>query len=315
MVHRLRVVFAVVLIVLASLLLWSNVTQAAEVTFLRVFCDSTRVRGKTEVRAPFVRITVNLASDLSVMLAEKVVPVFRFPGARFSTELDYKLQAPNTRLIISVGEWDGKRYLQPAALFGRDCIDPNATPTPTPTPLGASPTIPPVSETPPLTPFPTLSPTFTPSFVPTISRTPPPLSRTPPPTPLQTFTPTFVPTLPPTPFPTLSPTTIVTSTMWQVNSTLLEDTCGVGEDNQTFPATLVLAGDGTVLSLNVLELTFPLTNLGNGGYFGQFTVGEVSYAMDLQFISSDVFVASIGFTLASIPGCHTSYFWQGVSTG
>jgi hypothetical protein len=134
------------LIVILLAFQWASTLQAAAVTALRVSCGSTRVRGVTEVAAPYVRVTVSLASDLSVQLAERTVSVSNRIGARYDTTLNYTQQPEGTRLIISVGEWDGQQYLRPATLMAQNCgrngrvtptfiPSPTFVPSPTPTAL------------------------------------------------------------------------------------------------------------------------------------------------------------------------------------
>src|SRR5262245_38805804 len=56
---------------------------AATIDKISVTCQWVAVRGKTEVRAPFVRVQAVLGSDLTHVLATKVVPVTYKVGADY----------------------------------------------------------------------------------------------------------------------------------------------------------------------------------------------------------------------------------------
>ena len=154
---------------------------AATIDKINVSCRFVSVQGKTEVNAPFVRVQVVLASDLTRVIAQQVVSTRPRAGAAYTANLDIRRAhlAEGTLLVISVGEWDGRRYLRPATITSAACGQ-AGTPQPTPTQVGPA----------------TLPPTFTPTFVasptfimpptptPITSPTLPPVSPTPPPTPL-----------------------------------------------------------------------------------------------------------------------------------
>lgn len=116
--------------------------QAASIDVLRVTCSRTTLRGRTELAAPFVRIQVVLASDLTVKLADQVVAVRNRADARYRVVVDYWQQVEGTQLIISVGEWDGQQYLRPATMVGRACRGGGGRASATPLP-SFTPTFPP----------------------------------------------------------------------------------------------------------------------------------------------------------------------------
>jgi hypothetical protein len=123
--------------------------QAATIDDLRVTCSRTTLRGRTEVAAPFIRVQVVLASDLTVKLADQVIAVRNRANARYRVVVDYWQQAEGTSLVVSVGEWDGQQYLRPATLVGRPCRGGGVQASPTPLP-SFTPTFmpPPASATP-----------------------------------------------------------------------------------------------------------------------------------------------------------------------
>ncbi|MFN8371408.1 MAG: hypothetical protein U0694_00815 [Anaerolineae bacterium] len=123
--------------------------DAAAVSSLRVTCVRTRIEGVTEVSARYVRVQVTLASDLTNVLASRVVRVGR--NQRFSATLNYPRQREGTLLVVSAGEWDGSQYLRPATISSAACSSSGNT----------TPTVPPP---------PTLFPT--PTWVPTLPPTP-----------------------------------------------------------------------------------------------------------------------------------------------
>ncbi len=89
-------------------------------------CDFANAYGNVDsIKAPFMRATVNLASNLNTELAAQVVSL---TSLSYSIHLTYPVQLAGTHLVLAVGQWDGTRYVQPATLIGGDCI----TPTPPP---------------------------------------------------------------------------------------------------------------------------------------------------------------------------------------
>lgn len=176
-------------------------TLAATIDKISVTCTWVSLRGKTEVRAPYVRVQAVLGSDLTNVLATQVVPTQKYVGASYRALLDISgAHLPDgTLVVVAAGEWDGTHYLRPATITSRNCAGTGATPT-----FVASPTFPP-------TPFPTFTrtpfmptpfPTRTP-FVPSVTPSPVNPPSTPTPTPfLPTPFPTYTPVNPPaTPTP------------------------------------------------------------------------------------------------------------------
>lgn len=112
--------------------------QAATYSSLTVACDFVDVVGRVETDAPYVMVKVFAASDLSTELASKVSQVF-YNG--FYARLDFPMQPNNTRLIVSIGEWDGQNYVVPANMRAENCIGGPAAPPPTdPPPVHPTPT-------------------------------------------------------------------------------------------------------------------------------------------------------------------------------
>lgn len=95
---------------------------AAQVRLYDVECAKVRVAGVTTASAPFVRVTVATASNLTNTLATKLQGILPVVGRSFDITLEFAEQPASTRLIISVGEWDGRKYANPAVLYGQDCI-------------------------------------------------------------------------------------------------------------------------------------------------------------------------------------------------
>ncbi|MEO8611267.1 MAG: hypothetical protein ABI690_25445 [Chloroflexota bacterium] len=191
-------------------------TAAATIDKISVTCKWVALRGKTEVRAPYVRVQAVLGSDLTQVLATQVVPTAYTVGANYYALLDISGAhlADGTLVVVAAGEWDGAHYLKPATITSRNCNKGSATPTPPP--VSATPTFV-ASATFPPTPFPTLTPLpMTPSRTPFVpSATPSPITRTPlpvtpsrtPPTIFPSLTPTFVPSYTPSPIsPPSTPT-------------------------------------------------------------------------------------------------------------
>jgi len=164
---------------------------AATIDNLNATCQYVTVRGKTEVNTSFVRVQVVLASNLTTVISQQVVPTRPRAGAAYKAVLDIRKAhlTEGTLLVISVGEWDGTRYLRPATLTSIECNHNGGTRLPTPTPLPtlvASPTfvgtLPP-TYTPPSSTLPPMSPTPPPTDGPFPTNPPPPATPTPPPIP------------------------------------------------------------------------------------------------------------------------------------
>lgn len=179
---RLGMVGVVMLLVLLGIQMVSvSPTLAATINTISVTCRFVNVSGKTEVNAPYVRVQVVLGSNLTTVIAQQVVATRPRAGASYKASLDIRKAhlAEGTHLVISVGEWDGTKYLRPAALTGTDCNRDGGSTLPTPAP---SPTL--VSTMPPTpAPSPTFVGTLLPTFTPVASPTFVPVSPTPPPTP------------------------------------------------------------------------------------------------------------------------------------
>ena len=122
-------------------LLISSTTQAATINTLHLNCSFALLGGEVEVNAPYVRIQVVNAANLSVTIGETVTPVWW--GGGYFGFVSYPPQPAGSLLIISVGEWDGTQYVQPAHLTSVHCSRPTPTatwiPSRTPTPLPVTP--------------------------------------------------------------------------------------------------------------------------------------------------------------------------------
>jgi hypothetical protein len=157
----------VALLVVGVLFTRTSPADAATIDKLYVTCSQVIVAGKTEVIAPFVKVQVALASDLTSIIAQKVVSTRPRFGADYRAVLDLSPShlPDGTLLVISVGEWNGVRYLKPARITSRYCSGGNPLPTPVPTSTlpGGTPLPTPISGTPLPTPVPT-----------SVSGTPPP---------------------------------------------------------------------------------------------------------------------------------------------
>lgn len=118
--------------------------QAVNSTVITVNCTNVYVVGVTTLAAPYIRVTVSLASDLNVTLAKRVIRVRNIVGAKFYVQLNFRPQPVGTRLIVAVGEWNGTAYMQPTTLVGKECgvRPPNATSVPTLTPSASTVTTP-----------------------------------------------------------------------------------------------------------------------------------------------------------------------------
>lgn len=113
------------LLALGGLMLVSVVpTSAATIGELTLTdCRTLVVKGTTEVNTSFVRVQVVLASNLGILVTQKVVRTRPRAGASYVARLSLRkahLEA-GTHVIISVGEWDGTQYLVAANITGADC--------------------------------------------------------------------------------------------------------------------------------------------------------------------------------------------------
>ncbi len=263
--------------------------QAATVKDLKVRCDQTEVNGKTEVSAPYVRVQIALASNLTTILASDVFPVKsrsnspqgKGTGA-YSARLDYPSQPEGTLLVVAVGEWDGQRYLLPATMASQNChgsaLPPGPTLPPTPVPTDGAPG-----------PLPTLPPTLVPTDV------------------------WPGPTLPPTPIPTLPPAPV--TSYWNVTTSLIADTCGGASMGSSFPVSLATDEWGNITLQRFDMLYFLRPAIAYPGYIGQADLGDALYTMDLFFTGPTTFVAYESVTFSWNPGCSWEFDWWGVLIG
>jgi hypothetical protein len=198
---------AVMVVLIVTQIVNVSTTLAATIDKINVTCQFVKLGGKTEVNAPYVRVQVALASDLTKVIAQQVVSTRPYAGTVYHASLDIRKShlAEGTLLIISAGEWDGTHYLRPATLISQQCSH-SGVPTPTPR-VPASPTPPRATATIPVTYVAsptslTPSPTFLPTSTFDITATASPTSLTPSPTFLPTSTLGITATRTPTPIPT-----------------------------------------------------------------------------------------------------------------
>ena len=127
----------IVLLLVGVQMVMVSPALAATIDKIDVSCRFVSVEGKTEVNAPYVRVQVVLASNLTKVIAQQVVPTRPRRGADYKANLDIRKAhlADGTLLVISVGEWDGRRYLRPATITSAECGH-ASTPAPTPTLVG-----------------------------------------------------------------------------------------------------------------------------------------------------------------------------------
>ncbi len=107
-------------------------TLPAQPPYATIGCSSALVGGTVRViKAPYIRVTVNLASNLNQMLASQILPL---TDPQYNVPLSYAAQPIGTRLVIAVGQWDGTKFVEPAALVAGDCMAPTPVATYTPLP-------------------------------------------------------------------------------------------------------------------------------------------------------------------------------------
>ncbi|MBZ0288644.1 MAG: hypothetical protein K8I30_13585, partial [Anaerolineae bacterium] len=73
---RLVPLFIVIAFFIGAQLAGSSPALAATIDKISVTCKWVALRGKTEVAAPYVRVQAVLGSDLTKVLATRVVPVW-----------------------------------------------------------------------------------------------------------------------------------------------------------------------------------------------------------------------------------------------
>lgn len=98
----------------------SATPSAIPAPLVKVTCSWTQVTGYIELSAPFVRLTVSLASPTIQEIGSASAPVQ--PDGSYSVTVTYPEQSVGTRLIGGYGEWDGTSWLRPATTFGADCV-------------------------------------------------------------------------------------------------------------------------------------------------------------------------------------------------
>lgn len=131
----------VLLFVVTSIQIFSaSPALAATINKITATCRYVTVSGETEVNTAYIRVGVYLAADLNKVIAQQTVSTHGHlrAGAAYATNLDIRSAhlAEGSHIIIAVGEWDGKKYMDPAALIGVDCsrdgvVRPTFTPAPT----------------------------------------------------------------------------------------------------------------------------------------------------------------------------------------
>src|SRR5690349_8258237 len=82
------------------------VTQAQEWYTASVRCNLATVTGHIDSDAPYLYITVAPVSDLSQILATKVVRVR--PDGNYNAHINFPRQAENSYLMVTVAQWDGQ---------------------------------------------------------------------------------------------------------------------------------------------------------------------------------------------------------------
>jgi hypothetical protein len=179
--------------------------HAATVRQITASCSAATVSGSVAKYAPYVRITVALASDLSQTIARVYTRVR--PGKSYRQTFPYQSPQPDgTNLIFAVCESNGRQCLRQAVMVSAVCQSDSASPTPPPT---TAPTSVPTS-VPTLPPTPTELPTTVPTLPPTATPVEPPTMVPPTATP----TPIEPPTATPVPAFCTTPTTIVATCSW-----------------------------------------------------------------------------------------------------
>jgi hypothetical protein len=106
-------------LMMAAVIISTFSVQATQSDTASVRCNMSQIAGQIDTGAPYMRIEVALASDLSQILATKVINVHR--NGTYSANLNYERQAENTLLIVSIGQWDGQNYISPASLSSYYC--------------------------------------------------------------------------------------------------------------------------------------------------------------------------------------------------
>ena len=141
-----------IFLVVGSIQIFSiSPTLAATIDDISATCRYVTVSGKTEANTSYVKIQVALASNLTEIIGQQVVSTNGHlrAGSSYKARLDIRGAhiVDGTLLAIAIGEWDGKKYIQPATIISANCnpsgiVSPTLTPSITPTtdPLFAFPT-------------------------------------------------------------------------------------------------------------------------------------------------------------------------------
>lgn len=265
------------LVIIFSGVVLSGFTDAAQVDYVRINCERAIVQGQLDVPAPFVRITVTVASDLSAPIAE--TEVMPDEDSMYEATVTYPRQPDGTRLILSVGEWDGEAYLQPATLNSYVCGNVNPA-TVTPNMPYPSPTYPPLT--------PSLSPptnVYMPTPAPTI---------------------TFVPQPSPTYVRGVFPDQIVLADI-----TLQYNTCS-NFQSFTFSqdVTLYYSSSGALIGARREDRIYPIqTGFYPNQHSGRVEFREATYVLDVYFDDVGGFYANEEIRWDS--GCIEYFTWMG----
>jgi serine/threonine protein kinase len=82
-------------------------------------CSSVAIHGTVSVKlANTVRANIVISSDLSKSIASQTVPL---NGSTYDMVVAYPPQPFGTTLIVSVGQWDGSKYVRPANIASGRC--------------------------------------------------------------------------------------------------------------------------------------------------------------------------------------------------
>jgi hypothetical protein len=111
-------------------------SQAQEWYAVSVRCNLATVTGHIDSDAPYMLITVATVSDVSQVLASRVIRVR--PDGNYSAHINFPRQAENSYLMVTIGQWDGQEYVSVPSGADYYCSQsggmPSGGPTPAPTP-------------------------------------------------------------------------------------------------------------------------------------------------------------------------------------
>jgi formylglycine-generating enzyme required for sulfatase activity len=98
----------------------------AQTPYANFGCSSTSFGGVLSVvRAPYIRATVNMSSNSGpVLLGSGTVAL---TSVSYNFLITYPPQAPGTHLILTIGQWDGTKYVGPSTQLTGDCAGPTPT--------------------------------------------------------------------------------------------------------------------------------------------------------------------------------------------